>query len=215
MIEIYLTDIRKLSKDYKHYLERLTPKRREKAERYHFLVDRLRCIAGGLLMREILGIKSDEELLENAYGKPSLKGEGKSFNLSHAGDYVVLAVDTYPLGVDIERIENADMMVAQSCFQKNELEYLNNGRGNPDEKFYTLWTLKESLMKATGLGLNLPPESFSVLNWDKPYSLYDKEIWHFKLYHPDGNHLLAVCAAHQDFPTALNKVRFQAGRISI
>lgn len=208
MIEVYLTDIRKLAAEYELYLEDITPKRREKAERYIFLADKLRCIAGGLLMKEILGIKKDEEIILNSYGKPALLNGEKCFNLSHGGDYVVLAVDLFPLGVDIERIESADMAVAQRCFQKSELEYLTNGRGNREEKFFELWTLKESLMKATGLGLSLPPESFSVLPWDKPFSMNDGEIWHFKQYYPDGNHLISICAAHQDFVFAPQEINF-------
>ncbi len=34
---------------------------------------------------------------------------------------------------------------------------------DPLERFFRLWTLKESVMKATGLGMNLPPGSFEVL----------------------------------------------------
>ncbi len=208
MVEVYLTDIRKLTNGYALYLDELTPKRREKAKRYLFLSDRLRCMAGGLLLKEILGIQRDEELIHNIYGKPALHGGGKNFNISHAGDYVVLAVDAFPLGVDIECIGNADMMVAQRCFQEDELEYLTNGNGDRDEKFFALWTLKESLMKATGLGLNLPPESFSVLSQDKPYSLKVGEMWYFKQYRPDENHLISVCAAHQDFAPTFQEICF-------
>lgn len=208
MIEVYLTDIRKLTNNYAHYLDDLTPKRREKAERYLFLSDKMRCIAGGLLLKEILGIQRDEELIYNTYGKPALLGRGMNFNISHAGDYVVLGVDIFPLGVDIECIGNADMMVAQRCFQKDELEYLTNGNGDRDEKFFALWTLKESLMKATGLGLNLPPESFGVLSQDKPYYLQEVKKWYFKQYRPDNNYLISVCAAHQDFAPTFREINF-------
>ena len=45
------------------------------------------------------------------------------------------------------------------------------------ERFFTLWTLKESLMKAAGLGLQLQPDSFEVLPFlrNEPVFLLGKE----------------------------------------
>lgn len=208
MIELYLTDIRKLENGYVNLLGEITPKRREKTERFIFLQDRLRCLAGGLLLKEVLGIHRDEELIYNAYDKPALKMKDKHFNLSHSGDYVVLAVDNCFVGVDIERIEKANMAVAERCFQKDELGYLTNGKDDLNQKFFSLWTLKESLMKATGFGLSLPPESFSVLPFDKPFIFEDGVIWHFKQYHPDENHIISVCASRQEFTQNFQEVVF-------
>ena len=208
MIELYLTNIKKMENSYIDLLGKLTPKRREKTERYLFLQDRLRCMAGGLLLKEVLGIQRDEELIINVYDKPSLRQGGKHFNLSHSGDYVVLAVDVCEVGVDIERIECADMAVAERCFQKDELDYVTNSKEDRNQRFFSLWTLKESLMKATGLGLSLPPESFSVLPFDKPIIFNDGVIWHFKQYHPDENHIISVCASHQNFTTTFQEIVF-------
>ena len=43
---------------------------------------------------------------------------------------------------------------------RGELDWM---KGNPLERFHALWTLKESLMKATGSGLELPPAGLEVL----------------------------------------------------
>jgi len=208
MIELYLTNIKKMENGYMDLLGQLTPKRREKTERYLFIQDRLRCMAGGLLLKEVLGIQRDEELILNAYDKPFLRQGGKHFNLSHSGNHVVLAVDICEIGVDIERIECADMAVAERCFQIDELDYVTNGKEDRDLRFYSLWTLKESLMKATGLGLNLPPESFSVLPFDKPLTLANGRIWHFNQYRPDENHIISVCATHQAFSPTFQEIVF-------
>lgn len=204
MIAVYLADIRKLSEGKDRLLEMLLPERRIKALRYRLEADLLRCIAGGLLMQKILGIKTDEELVKNPYGKPALKNGGKQFNLSHSGDYVALAVDVQPVGVDIERIKNADPAVAQRCFQKAELAYVFEDNEIADERFFSIWTLKESLMKATGLGLQLAPESFCVL----PYGnvMRDGREWCFKQYKPDKNHIISLCAARDDFAPDLKEI---------
>lgn len=150
-------------------------------------------------MKELLGVQKDEDLTENSYGKPALQKGNNYFNLSHSGDYVVLAVDLFPLGVDIEAIESADLAVAKKCFQENELAYLNSGIGNFDEKFFSLWTLKESLMKETGMGFQLPPESFHVMDWDQDDFWHDKKRWYFKQYRPNENYIISVCASGEEF----------------
>ena len=58
------------------------------------------------LVEEKLGISPQALVLEkNENGKPTVQGHPAFyFNLSHAGDYVVLAHGDVPLGVDIEQI---------------------------------------------------------------------------------------------------------------
>jgi 4'-phosphopantetheinyl transferase len=206
MTAVYTVDIRGLAEKKEKLLEMLLPERREKALCYRFPEDQLRCIAGGLLMQEILGVRDGGDLAFNRYGKPYLKSGGIHFNLSHAGDYAAMAVDGQPVGVDIEKIGRADAEVAQRCFQEIEMEYVFGETGDPDERFYSVWTLKESLMKASGLGLNLAPETFCVL----PLGTAEQggRIWRFRQYKPDKDHILSVCAARDDFAPGLIKIEF-------
>ena len=206
MIAVYAANIHKLAEKQDRYMELLPPQRRIKARRYLFEADRLRCIAGGLLMQKILGIQNEEELFQNAYGKPVLKSGGMQFNISHAGDYAVMAVDTLPVGVDIERICNADREVALRCFQKAEQAYVYDSEGESGERFFSVWTRKESLMKATGRGMQLEPESFCVVPFFS--ILQDGRVWYFKQYKPDCSHILTVCAAHDDFTPDVQEVEF-------
>jgi len=76
------------------------------------------------------------------------------FNLSHSGDYILIAVGNIPLGIDIEYImpDFETELLAIECFSKEEQSFLA-AQGNRSLDFYTIWTRKESVLKATGEGL--------------------------------------------------------------
>jgi 4'-phosphopantetheinyl transferase len=88
-----------------------------------------------------------------------------NFNVSHHGDWVVLATEPeYLVGVDVmkrewpRRTTIADFFRTMSdCFTEHEWSTI---RGAGDEwrqlsSFYMHWTLKESYIKAIGIGLGL------------------------------------------------------------
>lgn len=135
------------------------PERVRKASRYVQENDRLLCLGGGLLMIRTLGLRHEKELSFGAYQKPFLPG-GKEFNLSHSGEWCLLAVsDAGPVGVDIEKPEEAHLQAAGSVFTAAELQWMAQA---PLERFYRLWTWKESVVKASGFGMALEPKSFDV-----------------------------------------------------
>ena len=140
--------------------EYLSPKRRERMSRYLRHDDRARCLAAGLLLRVAFGEENCMRISTASYGKPYFP-ENAFFNLSHSGDYAVLAVSPCEVGVDVERIDPYSESVAKKCFTAAELEWLSGQAC--DKAFFRLWTGKESVMKATGLGFRMPPESFQIL----------------------------------------------------
>ena len=76
------------------------------------------------------------------------------FNVSHTYGQAVIAVSSSPVGADTEYI-NADFeftALLDSCFNKEEASFVLQGK-DPVLNFYTLWTRKEALLKATGEGL--------------------------------------------------------------
>ena len=138
--------------------------RRERIHGYVQLADKARCLVAGLLLRRVCGVRADCQLAYGENGKPYLKSGDMYFNVSHAGDYVALAVANCEVGVDIEKVSAYSDAVAARCFTPPEREWLR--REGCDEAFYRLWTAKESVMKASGFGFSLPPEAFSVLPLD-------------------------------------------------
>ncbi len=102
-------------------------------------------------------------------GKPTLAhplGTGLKFNVSHTGDWGVIAIAwDRALGVDIESINPQldGAALAERFFSAQEREELCSLPPKDQQAgFYRLWTTKEAYMKAVGLGMALPLGSFSA-----------------------------------------------------
>lgn len=165
MTELYFLTIKETARIPENYFREHFPRRLERAEKFRFEEDRLRCLGAGVLLTAVLGVR-EEDLRTGPQGKLYLPGNGRKFNVSHSGEYIVLAVSDEEIGVDIEETAPGHTDMAKRVFQPEELCWMNRAGSEESERngrFYCLWTLKESVMKQTGLGLSLPPDSFSVL----------------------------------------------------
>src|SRR5690606_13784294 len=134
----------------------------------------LRFLVGRAFLRQVLAARlgrSDPAALQfttTQYSKPELAGADAGalhFNLSHTGAMLVLATSRrHALGVDVEALSrDVDLLpLAQRYFTQQEFEELRDMHGAAQrERFFTLWTLKEAWLKACGLGLRVPLDSFS------------------------------------------------------
>lgn len=87
------------------------------------------------------------------YGKPYfIQPAGWYFSLSHSDEYAACALAREPVGVDIQKIRPVDAGVARRCFSEEEQQRLRLARA-PEEEMIRIWTLKEAVVKASGLGL--------------------------------------------------------------
>ena len=89
-------------------------------------------------------------------GKP-LSNE-KHFNISHKDDYLAFVIDEVPVGIDIEHIKPTKDRLADFISSDEEKAYIKD-----DVSFYEIWTNKEALVKANGLGVRQKVESISSL----------------------------------------------------
>ncbi len=104
----------------------------------------------------------------NSYGKPTAEPEcGLRFNLSNAPGLVIcLIARGAEVGVDVEPCVRAGEIaaLAPNVFSPGELAQLESLRGDEIlDRSLRLWTLKESYIKARGMGLSLPLKKFSFL----------------------------------------------------
>jgi 4'-phosphopantetheinyl transferase len=95
----------------------------------------------------------------DAHGKPQLAGAlcDWQFSLSHSGGWVLLALALgQPVGVDLESLRPRERLLAlaQRFFTSTEANALHN---LPETErlraFYALWTAKEAVLKAAGVGI--------------------------------------------------------------
>ncbi|WP_158240841.1 4'-phosphopantetheinyl transferase family protein [Telmatospirillum siberiense] len=160
--------------DFGKLLSRLDENEQARAARFHFNEDRNAFIAAHGLLRDALdriaGIRP-WRFRQMPGGKPVLDGEsGRAphFSLSHTRSMVAAAVGWYgPLGVDVETVTDGPRRedVAGLAFSAKEQASLSGLTGEAwNDAFFTLWTLKEAAVKATGQGLSadLPGFAFAL-----------------------------------------------------
>lgn len=88
-----------------------------------------------------------------ALGKPFFPDKPElQFSLSHSQDRIVCALDSHPVGVDIEIVRPRQNNLPYYALTEEEYaSYLT--LGGDWSAFYTLWTRKEAWSKYTGEGL--------------------------------------------------------------
>lgn len=58
----------------------------------------------GLMLRSLLGVRDDDQLVLGRYGKPCLRDGNRHFNLSHDAGLVACGICDRPVGVDLARL---------------------------------------------------------------------------------------------------------------
>jgi 4'-phosphopantetheinyl transferase len=141
-------------------LEKLPPVEKNRLLQYHQPEDRLRGVAGRLLLQNLLqqeGFGEDvlHRLKSDAYLRPYIN-DSVDFNVSHSGHLVVAALSRHGrIGIDVEEMNELEVSDFDNFFTATELHYIRSGAA-PMSRFYELWTKKEAVMKANGKGMHLP-----------------------------------------------------------
>ena len=176
MAQIMTINLSALSEvDYRKLYEICDEQRQKKADRFLRQEDRLRCVAAGALLRyavfRVLG-RQAFEVEAPPMKKPRLKDTPDfHFNLSHCGQWAVIAYDSAPVGIDVEQIvwDSGKEKIVCRFFAEDEQEYVfDGGEQSSAERFFQIWTAKESYLKYLGTGLLKSLTSFSVLQITTP-----------------------------------------------
>ena len=170
LTRIYFTCVSPLADErlYRSLYTAASEARRQKTDRYRFPKDRMLSLgAEGLLLYALQKAGRGREAISYRYGahqKPYLAdADGFFFNLSHAGEYAMLAVSDAEVGCDVERIRPVDRKLFTRVLTADERSVLAAApEAERDALFFRYWVLKESCMKALGKGLLLDPGSFSI-----------------------------------------------------
>ena len=218
-MKIYAVKIEQVEeKLFDRMLLYVSKEEQERIRRYRKYEDAIRGLTARLLLRYIiaslLGIDNRSiSLNQNKYGKPFLEEvEDFQFNLSHSGDWVVCAVDSLPIGIDVEKIHDVNLDLSERFFSQEEHNWLlTMDVERRMDSFFKLWTLKESYIKAEGKGLSIPLNTFSF-SFEGEKVLFkakdDLEQWYFKQYEIDLYYKLAVCSKKDHFPERVNCLSF-------
>jgi 4'-phosphopantetheinyl transferase len=192
----------------------LTADERAQHLRFMFERDRRRYLLTRALVRYVLSryapvAPAAWQFVPTEYGRPLIANRHPDaaelvFNISHSGQVVVIGVARGgQLGVDVEDVRReVPVHIADSFFSRREVGDLRSlVPALQPQRFLDLWTLKESYIKACGMGLSLPLDKFGfVLDAGPRLSAYfDAEMndaaanWHLWQWRPTPDSIAALC----------------------
>ena len=175
-------DIREINdNDINEYLIKLKTNnnidksRIEKSLSYIPLKTRKQSILANVLIDNELKEKA-KKIYYNDKNKP-LIDDNIFFSISHSEDFVVFVKDTNNIGIDVEYIDIKNTIILDYAFTDEEKDYINkNYKDNIKEGIIKLWTIKESVYKASGNTLNILPKDISINTLDlKEIVFYDEK----------------------------------------
>lgn len=138
----------------------LTPAEQQRATKFRQRADQHRFTFGRALVRLIISQITNQTpqhvAIEQGYaGKPFLPDlPSFHFSVSHTGEWVLLAVGTVPVGVDVEFINRRFLFddLIPTVLTATEQHAMDDSH-DPHLFFYECWTRKEAFVKATGKGM--------------------------------------------------------------
>lgn len=174
-VALWQLDLKDLAEIGEMAVACLSPEERARHAALRHPGDQLRYAATRTALRCLLARRLQCEpaslcLVSGAHGKPALAMVGApAFNVSHAGDHAWIAIADRDadrdagvgaeVGVDIERIDAtltqaALRNMAAHCLTARECAWLEAQPADAwPRAFFTLWTAKEALLKALGIGI--------------------------------------------------------------
>jgi 4'-phosphopantetheinyl transferase len=196
----------------------LSGEERARAGKFHFERDRQTYVCAHAMGRSLLssvagGDPAAWQFAIHEHGKPEVvaptSGPRWRLNLSHTrGMAAAVLTQDVDVGVDVEWLQRSPDCVglARRFFAPEEVALLNTVPSDRQrETFLTLWTLKESYIKAIGKGLAQPLDSFfftldPLAIHFPPTATDDPANWKFQRQQPSSDHLLAVAVHCRQSP---------------
>jgi 4'-phosphopantetheinyl transferase len=165
-IELRFACMDQLLPEKERFVAWLSPQEAERARSFRFERDRNRYIVEHGILRSLLagyvGVEPKAVVFQiGSHGKPHLSGiAGRRlphFSLSSSDGRAAFAFSlTGAIGVDIEKIRDIEEMesIAHRHFTPNERGLVLGGTAEGRvRRFYRVWTRKEAVLKAHGIGL--------------------------------------------------------------
>lgn len=195
MVELFAANIHQIAPRAQELLALIDPERQARVRAFGDSRSALLTLAAGLLLYAIFGEQARSAHFERGRrGKPHLTDRAP-FNITHAGDYAVLALAERTVGVDLERFRPIDWQrIAERFFHPEEQRYLTYSK-EPEKDFFRIWTLKESYLKAEGTGFSVSPASFAVLpEGEHSAHFFGETIYRFTRLPAFEDYCLSVCS---------------------
>ncbi|ACI58050.1 4'-phosphopantetheinyl transferase (plasmid) [Rhizobium leguminosarum bv. trifolii WSM2304] len=208
-IEIALWQYSSNERDWNRWIRSLSQDERDRAAAYRFEADRASFMAGRYLLRQLLSLSIGTApaklvLSRDKDGKLRLEGrDTPQFSLANADGLVTVAVASGcdHVGIDCERIdvEIEEAAVASYCSRDEQRWLAELPTRDRAQAAVALWTLKESHLKALGVGLREDPRNMAFAWKDGVPVMVDDgdRLWHHRLIESGSQHVVALAACCQ------------------
>ncbi|MBJ9721924.1 4'-phosphopantetheinyl transferase superfamily protein [Acinetobacter calcoaceticus] len=124
----------------------------------HYKKQQIHNIRNKLIAQKLQITITDLEFAKHEHGKPYLLNHDLHFNHSHSQQYYALAMSQHvkDIGVDVEELDRKVRLeaLAQHAFHPDEYEMWQSLEQDK-EYWFKVWTIKEAVLKASGLGIRL------------------------------------------------------------
>ncbi|MGN5755667.1 4'-phosphopantetheinyl transferase family protein [Acinetobacter calcoaceticus] len=213
-VQVYVCPVSRVPQDHlvlSHYLGFLSSAEKLRYNQYHPKAARLFLISRVLVktvLADKLGISPYEVNIQlHPNGKPFVQGsKAVYFNLTHSADVIILAVtEEGEIGVDIEKVDREfEWMRVDSVLDLSEIEWIKEKEltdsSSVFQRFFQIWTLKESYIKCTGEGMSrhLKKLNFHVLPehiqfLDSTNDAQKTGEYYFESYIYESNFIFSIC----------------------
>ena len=160
-LNIFLIDIDHHLIHLDHLFTLLSDDEKEASKKYRLIRDRQKYIVSKAIRRNILSqyLEMEPQTLSyfiNDFKKPYIVSEeALYFSVSYSGQYIAMAFHSNEIGLDIEILSNSFdyETISGQVFSEDERLSINEASERA-KQFYTLWTRKEALIKATAQGID-------------------------------------------------------------
>ena len=219
LVKVYIADATVLKDEqlYRRLYTGLDVSRRAKADRFRFEKDKRLSVAAGALLQYALQMENvwEPSIDVTSNGKPYLVGQERLyFNLSHSEGMVMCAIAEKEVGCDVEKKAVLNRRLAEYVMTEYELDQIYGLERDmkQQEMFFRLWTLKESYMKATGLGIGLEPKSFGMIARKDKVKVtppVDEREFYFKEFFVDDGYCYSCCSLSEMFCETMTEVTLE------
>ncbi|QFI37284.1 4'-phosphopantetheinyl transferase superfamily protein [Moritella marina ATCC 15381] len=210
------------------YSQLLSPAETIKQQRFRFEKDRHNALITRAFVRDLLShyadvLPADWQFVKGEKDKPEIANPPLPlrFNISHTDNLIICAVMLNDdIGCDVENTLRSSnvLSIAKHSFSDSEFnDLLTQPTAQQTSRFFDYWTLKESYIKAWGLGLSIPLKDFSFTlpeGFQQQYQQEDQQenqhcidtiklsfaphridnpnIWRHWLFYPNNTHRVAL-----------------------
>lgn len=172
-MEVYLFSLTPLQNEQvqQRVMEVLSESDRSYIDELKSCKKRVTSLAGKLLLQYVAHIHGFESfhLMYGEQGKPYFSDiRNFFFNISHSGDYLILALSRLEIGVDIEQIRKELPRFPEKMLSSIDFSFWQKQVDSEKIRcFFELWTRKESYIKLSGDNIFRKAKGISVSDGER------------------------------------------------